>query len=74
MVIAELDPQALEGNWGERRRQDLDSFMKRFTMIEVSRDLCRKRAVPLRPGLSRAGIRHAAQFFFGLPSGKRRGS
>jgi len=42
MVIAELDRWALERNWGERRRHDLDNFMQRFTMIEVSRDLCRK--------------------------------
>jgi len=42
MVIAELDRWALERNWGERRRQDLDSFMQRFTVIEASRDLCRK--------------------------------
>lgn len=42
MVIAELDRWALERNWGERRRLDLDNFMQRFTVIEVSRNLCRK--------------------------------
>jgi predicted nucleic acid-binding protein len=42
MVIAELDRWALERQWGERRRHDLETFMQRFTIIEVSRDLCRK--------------------------------
>lgn len=42
MVIAELDRWTMERNWGERRRRDLESFMQRFTVIEVSRDLCRK--------------------------------
>ncbi|HET8670921.1 MAG TPA: type II toxin-antitoxin system VapC family toxin [Candidatus Saccharimonadales bacterium] len=42
MAIAELDRWTLERNWGEKRKQDLETFMQRFTIIEVSRDLCRK--------------------------------
>ena len=42
MAIAELDRWALAHNWGEKRKRDLETFMQRFTVIEVSRDLCRK--------------------------------
>lgn len=42
MAIAELDRWALERNWGEKRKRDLETFMQRFTIIEVSRDLCHK--------------------------------
>ena len=42
MVIAELDRWALAHNWGDKRRRDLETFMQRFTVIEVNRDLCRK--------------------------------
>jgi tRNA(fMet)-specific endonuclease VapC len=42
MAIAELDRWALDRNWGDKRRHDIETFMQRFTIIEVNRDLCRK--------------------------------
>ncbi len=42
MTLAELDRWILERNWGERRKTDLEKFMHRFTVIEVSRALCLK--------------------------------
>jgi predicted nucleic acid-binding protein len=42
MTLAELDRWTLERNWGERRKTDLEEFVHRFTVIEVSRALCLK--------------------------------
>lgn len=40
MTIAELHRWTLERNWGERRKQDLEKFLHRFTVIEVTHALC----------------------------------
>ena len=42
MTIAELDRWTLERKWGEKRKADLEKFLHRFTVIEVSRARCLK--------------------------------
>jgi len=41
MTLAELDLWAESHNWGERRRAELALFLRRFAVIESSRELCR---------------------------------
>ena len=41
MTLAELDLWTESHNWGEQRRAELALFLRRFTVIESSRELCR---------------------------------
>ena len=45
MTVAALYRWTVERNWGERRKQDLERFLRRFTVIEVSGALCMQWAV-----------------------------
>jgi tRNA(fMet)-specific endonuclease VapC len=40
MTVAELDRWALQHNWGEARRQRLESYLTAFTVRYVDRSLC----------------------------------
>ena len=42
MTVAELERWVLVRKWGERRRHDLEVFLRRFTVIESDRELCKK--------------------------------
>lgn len=44
MTLAELERWTLAGNWGERKRQHLMRYLRRYTVHPVSALLCRKRA------------------------------
>lgn len=41
MTIAELQRWALNRRWGERRRADLDRYLRGFTVHHSDEDLCR---------------------------------
>jgi len=40
MTLAELKRWSLERNWGPGRRADLERYLKKFTVLPVSRELC----------------------------------
>lgn len=42
MTIAELHRRALERQWGERRRRDLEKFREKFAIVEYVKALCFK--------------------------------
>ena len=42
MTLAELERWTLAGNWGERKRQHLMKYLRRYTVHPVSALLCRK--------------------------------
>jgi tRNA(fMet)-specific endonuclease VapC len=42
MTVGELERWVLVRKWGERRKQDLEDFLHRFTVINSDRELCRK--------------------------------
>ena len=42
MSLAELERWTLAGNWGERKRQHLMKYLRRYTVHPVSALLCRK--------------------------------
>lgn len=41
MTLAELELWTESHNWGEQRREELALSLRRFTVIESSRELCR---------------------------------
>jgi tRNA(fMet)-specific endonuclease VapC len=45
MTVAELYRWTIERNWGEGRKQDLEKFLRQFTVIEVTGSLCMRWAV-----------------------------
>jgi predicted nucleic acid-binding protein len=42
MTLAELDRWAITRNWGERRKQDMESFLRQFVLYPYDRALCLK--------------------------------
>lgn len=42
MTLAELERWTLAGNWGDRKRQHLMKYLRRYTVHPVSALLCRK--------------------------------
>lgn len=42
MTIAELDQWANLHHWGERKRAELEAFLRPYTVIESDRELCRQ--------------------------------
>jgi tRNA(fMet)-specific endonuclease VapC len=42
MTIAELDFWADARNWGEKKRAELETFLKPYIVIESNRELCRQ--------------------------------
>jgi len=42
MTLAELERWTLAANWGERKRQHLMKYLRRYTVYPVSSLLCRK--------------------------------
>jgi predicted nucleic acid-binding protein len=42
MTVAELDRWACERNWGARRRADLETHLRAFSVFLVDRELCRQ--------------------------------
>ena len=52
MTLAEVEKWPLWRNWGEKRRQRLEEYLKRYTLILPDRALCKTWARPLLLALS----------------------